>query len=75
MLQDVWHSGRIRRVRLEPDGKDIVGVVAGDVQVLGAGLVVLQVQSCQLKLRHLLDTLEGEAMELLSRLGKVGEIC
>jgi hypothetical protein len=75
MLQDVGHSGRIWRVRLETDGKDIVGVVAGNVQVLGAGLVMLQVQSRQLKLRHLLNALEGEAMELLSRLRKVGEVC
>jgi hypothetical protein len=71
----MWHSSRIGRVRLEADGKDIVGVVAGNVQVLGAGLVVLQVQGCQLELWHLLDPLKGEAMELLSGLRKVGYVC
>lgn len=75
MLEDVRHTSRIGRVRLEADGEDIVGVVAGDMQVLGAGLVVLQVEGCQLQLRHLLDPLEGEAMELLAGLGKVGEVC
>jgi hypothetical protein len=51
------------------------GFVAGNVQVLGARLVVLQVQGRQLQLRHLLDALEGEAMQLLAGLREVGEVC
>jgi hypothetical protein len=75
MLQNVWHSGGIWWICLEANGKDIVRIVARNVQVLGAGLVMLQVKSRQLKLRHLLDALESEAMELLSGLGKVGDVC
>lgn len=75
MLQDVWHTSRIWRIGLEANGEDIVGVVAGDVQIIGAGLVVLQKQSRQLELGHLLDALQGEAMELLARLRKVRDVC
>ena len=41
MLQDVWHSSRIWRICLEADGENIIRIVAGNVQVLGARLVML----------------------------------
>ena len=66
MFQDVWHSSGIWRVSLEADGEDIVRILSGNVQVLGARLVVLEVQCSQLKLGHLLDALEGEAVQLLA---------
>jgi hypothetical protein len=75
VLQNVGHSGCIWRIRLEADGEDIVCVVAGDVQIFGASLVVLKVERRQLQLRYLLDALESEAMELLARLRKIGDIC
>lgn len=74
MLEDVRHSRVVRRVGLEANGEAVVRIVARNVQVLGAGLVVLQVQGRQFQLRHLLDALEGEAMQLLAGLGEVGDI-
>ena len=74
MLQDVWHSGGIWRIGLEADGEDIVRILAGNVQVLGARLVVLEMQCSQLKLRHLLHVLEGESVQLLADARKVGDI-
>jgi len=66
MFQDVWHSSGVWRVSLEANGEDIVRILAGNVQVLGARLVVLEVQCSQLKLGNLLDALEGEAVQLLA---------
>jgi hypothetical protein len=61
----------IRRVRLETDGKDIVAVVAGNVQIIGSGLVMLKVKSRQLKLRNMLGSDKGEAVKLLAGLRKL----
>lgn len=54
MLKDVRHACIIGRICFEADAEDIVAVVASDVNVLGARLVMLQVQGCQLKLWHVL---------------------
>ena len=74
MLENVRHSSGIRRVGLETDGEDIVGILTGNVQILGASLVMLKVQSRQLQLWYLLDALEREAMQLLADIRKVGDI-
>ena len=74
VLKDMGHAGVVWRVGLEADGEDIVAVVAGDVQVLGAGLVVLQMQRRQLELRHMLGAQQGEAAELLAGLGILREL-
>ena len=75
MLQDVWHPGVVRRVCLEADREDIVLVFAGNMQIVGSGLVVLQVQSCQLEFGDMLRAQESEAVDLLSWLRILGELC
>lgn len=70
MFKDVWHARRIWRVGLEADAKDIVLVVSCHVQVIGAGLVVLEHQRRQLQLRHVLGLLQGEAMDAVAGLGQ-----
>lgn len=74
MLQDVGDAGVIGRVRLEANGEDIVGIVTRNVQVVGAGLVVLQLQCRQLQLWNVLCSDESESMELGARLRIQGEI-
>jgi hypothetical protein len=72
MLQNVRHSSVVWGIGLEADGEDIVGVVACNVKILCAGLVVLEVQSSQLELWDVLDALEGKAMKLLPNFGHAG---
>jgi hypothetical protein len=57
MLQDMRNSSVIRRIRLEPDGEDIVGVVARNVEVVGASLIMLELESSEFQLRNLLNAL------------------
>lgn len=61
-------------VRLEADRKDIIAIIARDVQVVGASLVVLEVQSRQLQLGNMLGAHQGEAMELLADLGEQAKV-
>lgn len=70
MLQNVRHSGVIWWIGLESNGEDIIRVVPRNMDIVGAGLVVLELQRGQLELRNLLDALESEAMELLPRFGE-----
>ena len=70
MFEDVRHAGRIWRVRLEADAEDIVLVVSCHVQVISAGLVVLEQQRRQLQLRHVLALFQSEAMNAIARLGQ-----
>lgn len=70
MFEDVWHAGRIWRVRLEPDAEDIVLIISCHVQVVGASLVVLEQQRRQLQLRHVLALFQCEAMNAIARLGQ-----
>lgn len=44
----------IGRVRLEANGKDIVLVIAGDVQIFSASLDVLEMKRSEFQLRHML---------------------
>lgn len=75
MLENVWHTSVIRRIRFEADAEDIVAVVASDVKMLGAGLVMLQVQGCQLKLWDMLGPEQSEAVKLLAGLWILGDLC
>lgn len=70
MFKDVRNASRIRRIRLEADAEDIILVVSCHVQVVGAGLVVLEHQRRQLQLGHMLALLEGKAMNAIARLGE-----
>jgi hypothetical protein len=75
MLEDMRHSRIVRRICLESDRENVVLVFSGNVQVVGASLVVLQVQSCQLEFGDMLRTEESEAMDFLSWLGILNELC
>ena len=68
MFENVRNTSRIRRVRLETDAEYIVLVVSCHVQIVGAGLVMLEHQRRQLQLRHMLRLLQGEAMDAIARL-------
>lgn len=61
-------TGIIRRIRLEADGEDIVGVIAGNVQIIGAGFVVLQLQCGEFQLWNVLCSDDSETVELGARL-------
>lgn len=74
MLENVRDSGIIGRVRLEPNGKDIVAIFSGNVQVVGASLVVLEVQRGKLKLGDMLGANEGEAVQLRAGLGVLRQL-
>lgn len=75
MLKNVWHTGVIRRIRLEADAEDIVAVVASDVKMLGARLVMLQVQRCQLKLWNMLAAEQSKSVKLLAGLWVLRDLC
>lgn len=68
MLEDVGDSRIVRGVCLESNGKDIIAVFARNVQVVGAGLVVLKMQRCELELRNMLGSDERESVQLGARL-------
>lgn len=50
MFKDVRNTSGVGRICLEADAEDIVGVVSCYVQIVGARLVVLEVQRRQLQL-------------------------
>jgi len=68
------HPGVVWGVCLEANREDIVAVVARDVEVFGARLVVAEVQGGQLELRNMLRPQESEAMKLLAGFGVLREI-
>lgn len=70
----MWDARVVWGVGLEADREDIVAVVASDVQVFGARLVVPQVQCRQLELGNVLGAQQSEAMELLAGLGILREV-
>lgn len=74
MLEDVGDARVVWGIGLEADGEDIVAVVARNVQVFGARLVVPQVQCRQLELWDVLRPEESEAVKLLAGLGVLREI-
>lgn len=61
-------TGIVRRIRLEADGEDIVGVIAGNVQIVGAGFVVLQLQCSEFQLWNVLCSDDSKAVEFGARL-------
>jgi len=74
MLEDVWDTGGVWRVGFETDAEDIVRIISRDVQIVGARLVMLEVQRRQLQLGHVLGALKGEAMQTSSGLRQAGEV-
>lgn len=58
----MWDTCGIWGIGLEPDGKDIVGIVSSDVEVVCASLIVLEVQGGQLEFGDVLRSSESEAM-------------
>jgi hypothetical protein len=75
MLQDMRNTRVIGRVGLEPDGEDIVAVISGNVEMLRASLVVLQVQRSQLELWDVLGSQQCEAVELVAGFRQLGKLC
>lgn len=57
MLQYMRNTSVIGWVSLESDGEHIVLVVSCDMEMLCAGLVMLEQQSYQLQLRNMLGAL------------------
>lgn len=74
MLQDMWYTSGVWRVRLEPDAEHIILVVSCHVQIVGARLVVLKVQRRELELGHMFGLLEGKSMDAVSRLRQGREV-
>lgn len=75
MLQYVRYSCIIRRICFETNGEDIIFIFSGYMQIVCAGLVVLQMQSCQLEFWDMFRSDESEAMELLPGFWILGELC
>ena len=74
MLQNVGDTCVVWGISLEADGKDIVLVISRNVQKFGTGLVVLQLNSCELELGNMLRTLDREAMQFRSRIRVVARV-
>lgn len=66
MLENMRDACGIRGIGFETDREDIIIIFACYVQVVRAGLVVLEVQRGQLQLGDMLSSLESEAIELRS---------
>jgi hypothetical protein len=74
VLEDMGNTSVVIGVGLESDGKYIVGIVSGNVNVVGAGSVVLKLDSCKLKLGNLLCALDGETVKFVAGLGEFLEV-
>ena len=75
MFEDVRDARVVGGIGLESDRKDIVAVVAGDVEMFGASLVVLQVQCRQLEFGDMLRSYECKAVKLVTRFWKLRKVC
>lgn len=42
MFEDVRDARCVWRIRFEADGEDIIGIIPGDVKVVGSGLLVVE---------------------------------
>ncbi len=69
------HTSVIRRISLEPNGEDIILVVPCYMQVLCPSLLMLQMNCCQLQLRHMFRTLQRETKYVLSWLWVLVDVC
>lgn len=56
VLQYMGDTSGIRRIGFEPNRKDIVSVITGDMKVLCPRLFVLEVECCKLQLGHMLGS-------------------
>ncbi len=54
VLEDVGDAGVVGRIRFEADGEDIVAVLSGEVEVVGARLLVFQMKGGELELGNML---------------------
>ena len=75
MFEYMWYTCGVWWIRLKSDTKYIVLIISCYVEVVGACLVVLEMQRRQLQFRHMLRSLQSEAMELGSRLRETGKVC
>lgn len=73
MLENMRYPGVIVGIRLEPRGKHVIRILPGNMDVLGARLVVGEVDCGQLELGHGFRTLDGEAVELVAGKRQLGE--
>lgn len=67
------HPSVIVGIRLEPSSKHVVPVLTRNMDVLGACLVMAQVDRGQLEFGHCLCTLHGEAVQLVAWTREVAE--
>ena len=66
VLQDMGHTGGIRRIGFEANGEDIVFIITGDMKVLCPSLFMLEVECCKLQLGHLLGSFECKAVDVVT---------
>lgn len=66
VLKNMRHPSVIVGIRLEPRGKHVIPVFPRNVDVLGARLVVGEMNRRQLQFGHGLCALDGEAVELVA---------
>lgn len=74
MLEDMWDSRGIWWIGLEANREDIVRVISGNVQILCARLIVVKLQSRQLKLWKVLGPLQRKSVKLFAWLGILAEL-
>lgn len=75
VLQDMGHTGVIRRVGFKPDGEDVVLVIPRDMEILCSSPVMLQVKSCKLQLGDMLRAFQCKAMNIFAWPGILIEVC
>lgn len=74
MLKNMRDTSVVGRIRLEADGEDIVAVIASNMEVVGAGLVVLQMDGRKLQLRYMLGSHKSKAVKLFARFGELRQL-
>lgn len=67
------NSGPVGRIRLESNRKNVVGILAVDVEMLSSGLVVFQQNGSQIKLRYVLGSDHVVAVDVVACVGGGGE--
>lgn len=75
MLENMRYSSVIVGIRLEPRSKHVIPILSRNMNVLGARLVVGEVDRGQLQFGHGLCALDGEAVEFVAGERQLGESC